>query len=444
MGIEGAGSVVASTDATAVHSLWTATDIDAPNILAGLSCPSTSFCVATDSAGNVITSADPTGGASTWRVTHVIDSGLGQISCASASLCVALVPSGSVSSIQQESATGNVIVSTNPSGGSSAWSQVQIDSRLGDECGKYGPWDGCGNSLTGVACPSAKLCVVTDELGEVLSSRDPGNPSPDAWSQNEGLSAGPVANEWDALACPSDRLCVAICPIGFGGPGDGDCPGNNYSAGDAVAWNPSTFSSGNQNETSTTASPDQLHNVWCPSESACFAADDAHLYASPNPDGSKPAWSLVDSDSHGISTVACPTASRCIAFDGAGDLLVGSPPATVAQIKMLMRSMLLPRSNPRISSIVMTGSYVTRFTAPRAGRLTEVWYQLQAKRKLMIAFGTQRFSRAMTKRFNVKLTASGLTLLRTATAPVSLSAAISFAPTGEPSVTVRGQVTLRM
>jgi hypothetical protein len=62
----GAGVAHASTPLA-----WTATDVDATNPLAGVSCPSTSLCVAVDGAGNVVTSTNPTGGGAAWTVTDV-------------------------------------------------------------------------------------------------------------------------------------------------------------------------------------------------------------------------------------------------------------------------------------------------------------------------------------------------------------------------------------
>ena len=61
-----------------------------PASLSDLSCPSTSLCVATDSAGNVATSTNPTGGASAWTTTRVDDAyAVHGISCPTTSLCVA-------------------------------------------------------------------------------------------------------------------------------------------------------------------------------------------------------------------------------------------------------------------------------------------------------------------------------------------------------------------
>lgn len=39
--------------------------------LLAIDCPSTTLCVATDSQGNVVTTTDPTGGAAAWTVGRV-------------------------------------------------------------------------------------------------------------------------------------------------------------------------------------------------------------------------------------------------------------------------------------------------------------------------------------------------------------------------------------
>src|SRR5437588_11249404 len=42
-----------------------------PQQLHSVSCPSASLCVAGNSAGNVVTSTNPTGGAGAWTISHV-------------------------------------------------------------------------------------------------------------------------------------------------------------------------------------------------------------------------------------------------------------------------------------------------------------------------------------------------------------------------------------
>jgi Bacterial Ig-like domain (group 3) len=94
------------------------TNVDGTNALEGVSCPSSGLCVAVDQFGNVVTSSNPTGGAAAWTVTHVdgINS-LAGVSCASSSLCVAVDRSGNVVTGTGASTTTltSVASSSNPS-----------------------------------------------------------------------------------------------------------------------------------------------------------------------------------------------------------------------------------------------------------------------------------------------------------------------------------------
>lgn len=78
--------------------------------LLGMSCPSSSLCVAVDDSGHVLTSTDRTGGASAWAVTRVDGFNfISDVSCVPG-LCVAV------------DAAGHVLTSTDPTGGAGAWS----------------------------------------------------------------------------------------------------------------------------------------------------------------------------------------------------------------------------------------------------------------------------------------------------------------------------------
>jgi hypothetical protein len=109
-----AGSTLVSPVALAAGAplTWAApvlVDHQAPfigNQLKGVSCPSSGLCVAVDQSGNVVTSSNPTGGAAAWTVTHVDGfNSLSGVSCPSSGLCVAVDQSG------------NVVTSSNPTGG---------------------------------------------------------------------------------------------------------------------------------------------------------------------------------------------------------------------------------------------------------------------------------------------------------------------------------------
>ena len=70
-----------------------------------------------DGNGNVVTSSNPTGGAAAWKVTAV-RRWLGGVSCPSSGLCVAV------------DGSGNVLTSSNPTGGAAAWTVTQVDTAL--------------------------------------------------------------------------------------------------------------------------------------------------------------------------------------------------------------------------------------------------------------------------------------------------------------------------
>ena len=81
-----------------------------------ISCPSADLCVAADDDGDVVTSTDPTGGASAWTVTNVDGAKfIMDVSCPSAGLCVGV------------DNDGDVVTSTDPTGGASAWTVTSVD-----------------------------------------------------------------------------------------------------------------------------------------------------------------------------------------------------------------------------------------------------------------------------------------------------------------------------
>jgi hypothetical protein len=122
-----------------------------PGGFQSISCPSSARCVAADLNGNLVVSTNPTGGSFAWTM-EAIDSPagganeIGTVSCPTGSLCLASA-SGSA---------GNLMFSsTNPAGGVAAWTSVTgVD----------------GNApIAALICPDASLRVAED----VVTSVDP-------------------------------------------------------------------------------------------------------------------------------------------------------------------------------------------------------------------------------------------------------------------------------
>ena len=106
--------------------------------LSGISCPSTRLCFAFDNNGDVLWSNHPRLGA--WRKARAAAAPLTDLDCPSAGLCVGIDRSN------------EVVWSTSPLGGASAWKSELLET------------DG---SLSSVACPSPRSCLVADTAGRL-------------------------------------------------------------------------------------------------------------------------------------------------------------------------------------------------------------------------------------------------------------------------------------
>ena len=131
----GPGTVYTSPNPTGGTGAWRVS-AKTPTFQSG-SCPTTNLCV-TVNGQEIATTTDA--GAAAWTKRSVRDL-LNSVSCPSASLCVAV-------------GAGALDFSTDPAAGT--WTHVTL-----------------GTSLTSVSCPSTSLCVATDIDGDVVVSTDP-------------------------------------------------------------------------------------------------------------------------------------------------------------------------------------------------------------------------------------------------------------------------------
>jgi hypothetical protein len=191
--IDAQGDVITSTNPTGDGEAWTATLVDSAQAyyagvtgMDAISCPMASLCVGVDYAGNVVVSTNPTGGATAWTVLHLHMGHLAAVSCPDANLCVAT------------DEAGDVIVSTDPTGGGSAWKRVA-------DVGGIDQLDASGVADLGVmSCSSAHQCVTASDNYMLVSDDPTGGAS--AW---QAIDVNPNAS-LNAVSCPSDGLCVAV------------------------------------------------------------------------------------------------------------------------------------------------------------------------------------------------------------------------------------------
>jgi len=271
--------------------------------LYGVSCPTTSFCVAVGTQNTLIVSQTPTGGIGDWRVLHppapigpgktCVDgepdcyppkSSLRSVSCPSPEFCVVV------------SYDGFAYVSTDPARGAAAWSSSLLPERQANM------------HPTSVSCPTESLCVAVTggyrAPGRVLTSTDPLSGS---WQVTQ--LADPL--DLRGVSCGTPSLCVAVAR-------EGRIFVSTEPTGGALAWR----------QVGTPGGPGDLEGVDCVSSALCAAGNlTGNVLTSTDPAGPAGSWREANAGgSVQITDLSCPTVSRCVAVDNNGSALASADP----------------------------------------------------------------------------------------------------------------------
>jgi len=422
---DSSGNVLESANPGRARS-WISATVDSGHRIVAISCPAVSLCVGVDSSGNIVSY-----GQAGWQIAASGAEQLNGVSCPSVSLCViADGDGGTVGNQAQAQTAGSVLISTDPAGGASTWSRESAGGSLGPECGKYGGWSGCGDSIVAVSCPSVALCVSADQWGEATQSTDPSRGAASTWSRSLGLQ-DPVSS----LSCPSNSLCMASCPTGYG-LFIGNCPGSVYYAGEVFTWNPTSDIAGRVLQLAN----DPVE-ISCPSAKLCFASDLAGtLWATSHP--SAESWALVrqarsSNAADAITGIACLTSTSCVAVDQGGQLLAGGPPPTAPQLTRLLVSQLRAHSDTvRRATLLGRDGYRLSFAVPLGGKLQVSW-RTTAKTPVLVAMGTAWIANAGSLKVRLRPTQAGRHLLDATHTAVTLVAEGTFTATRGPTAVAR-------
>jgi hypothetical protein len=239
-------------------------------------------------------------------------SSLSLISCPSATLCVA---TGADAGNDLE-----VFVSQHPSGGSDAWQ------------GFYPP--SLGPFVSGLSCPSVRLCVLGDYAGKIDASTDPLDGG--SWRfvrRFPADSLGPVS-------CPSVHFCATV---------DGRTIFTSRDPVTASSWHGQVVDKDRRAD---------LTGVSCPAARLCIAADsDGNGLFSRTP--TRGGWTTRRSgcvrsgnsrDCYSLQ-VTCPSVKLCLAFpsqgsEGSAPILVTANPASGWHRARVPRSPITAASCP--------------------------------------------------------------------------------------------------
>lgn len=164
--------------------------------------------------------------------------------------------------------------------------------------------------LTGLSCGGASVCVGIDSVGEVYSTSDPAGGA-NAWH----AAALPGGDSAAAIACPAAGLCVA--------------PLSNSASVD-TATRPLAGSRGWTHTAIRGAPSASPQAISCPSISECvIAADGGRVLTSTEPTAggaSYVAHRITAAGTPVITTVTCLPTGGCLAGDGRGDILTTADP----------------------------------------------------------------------------------------------------------------------
>ena len=347
-------------------STWTvAVNFDGTNSLTGISCTSATFCVAVDNAGNAFTY-----NGSTWAgaIGNPISPGpFSSVSCTGTPFCVASsnnaifnwdgggwdlpvpVPGGfpifSISCTGMPpslciagGSRGFVTTSTTPAGSPIPWSAFQVDGANGETaitCPTAGVCeigDNHGNilysssptvivpsnttaanvdgvtAITAIGCTATiSFCVAGDGVGDMLYSSNPTAAIP-TWSLGNVDGTFAITS----VACPSVMLCVAV---------------DNY--GDVLTSStPSVLTTASWVSGSVTPAM-SITGISCPSTSLCVAVNSSgSVLDSTNPAGGPSSWVSYSASAIVLNSVSCPSTTMCVTTDNAGDVLSSQTPTT--------------------------------------------------------------------------------------------------------------------
>jgi len=288
------GTDLRSTATTGPVTAWSAPSTIDSRSLSGVSCPTSSFCMAVDGGGYAVKY-----NGSSWASAGDIDSTrvLNNISCTSSTFCMAIDDSGyaikyngsswSVSHIDgsQQLLSISCVSSTFCVAGDGAgheltysgstWAKTTLES---------------GNSVQGVSCTSTSFCMAIDGSGRAFKYNG------SAWSGATTIDTRPTTG----ISCASTSFCAVVDFDGY-----------------AITYNGSAWSSPH--------SIDGTHiliSVSCTSSAFCQTTDtvgDALIYNGTT-------WSRSDIDgSSYLASVSCQSTTFCEAVDGAGHALAYQP-----------------------------------------------------------------------------------------------------------------------
>jgi hypothetical protein len=469
--------------------------IDGKEELISVSCASSTFCAAVDRAGNAIiyngtgwsspTSIDPGGG------------GLVSVSCASSTFCVAVDQTAGMALIYDGSgwsAPATIDPDKSLESVSCPSSTFCVAVNYAAQAFMYdgGSWSAPttidNNILESVSCASTTFCAAVDSNGGAVTYDGSGWTAPTTIDSDQGLQS--------SVSCPSSTFCTAVWEadaVAYRSTGSSSTPVN--------AGVPSILTSGTVTPGQTLT---ESHGSWingpthyayqwqdCDTSGGSCAAipgatgqsytlqtsDVEHTIrvqetASNAAGASTPATSLatavVQPPAPPTTTTTTPPPTRTttpaatttppsttssptpVTGGGSQPRLPAGPSS--ATIRAALRTVLVTSGpSATIAKLLNAGGYSFSFSAPSPGTLVMDWYYVpkgatiarsHKPKAVLVAQVKEHLAKAAKTHVKLKLTGAGRRLLRHVKRE-TLTARMSFAPTGHAATTITKRITLK-
>ncbi|MGO9750304.1 MAG: hypothetical protein ACLP8S_24910 [Solirubrobacteraceae bacterium] len=335
-------SATAATAATAARWKWSRVYAlpGAPTGIGGISCPSTSLCVAIGHSGNLNTghatdnvywTTNPTRGMRAWHVQALEPEIQPAIAPKQAELlsAVSCVKVGKSIGCAISDGFANLWRTSDPARGAKAWRKsIPNDTGLvalscwSAWCGEIDAYgDGVitigarlhsssdafripkGTDAAGIGCNAASFCAAVD-LTHTVAWTDDAARGPAVW-HSATLNGG---TDLDTIACPTIELCVAT---------EGEV---SSTAWIGVSHNPGA-GAGTWRSVELPRIDPSVYTVACPSASLCAVGGTNFILTSTKPAAKLSAWQR-SSVPFAVENLSCPTTTECIATEGSGDEVI--------------------------------------------------------------------------------------------------------------------------
>jgi hypothetical protein len=286
--VDGASQIATSTDPAS--GVWSVTTVPGAHQLDSVACPSLSLCVIADFDGAVLTATNPAAGASAYTSTDLS----GDVKSPEELFTLLSVSCGSTTECVASDDNGDLLATSDPAGGASAWSAAHVDGT---------------NQLNSVSCVASGLCVAVDGVGNVFASTGPDG-TKQSWTATDNVDP----SGFDAVVCQSATLCLASAV-------DGTVAVSHAPSAAAPTWSHTTrLGSGSTRHPALVA-------ISCPGASSCVALDGAgNLLSTTRPAGTAAGWSsrALNPGLGAADSISCAAGGLCVAIGPRSHVAVGA------------------------------------------------------------------------------------------------------------------------